>query len=64
MEKKNNQTALYENYKLFTPVKVASYTISHGVVLAPMTRLGANPDDNPSDMIVKFYAQRTNNGNL
>src|SRR5580698_4822797 len=64
MEKLNNQTALYNDYKLFTPVTVGAYTIAHRVVLAPMTRLRSNSDDSPSDMMAKFYAQRADKGNL
>lgn len=64
MKTQTNQTALYEHYKLFSPVTVGNLPISHRVVLAPMTRLRSNPDDSPSDMMVKFYAQRANNNNL
>lgn len=64
MEKLNNRSALYGNYKLFTPVKLGAYELAHRVVLAPMTRLRSNPDDSPSEMMVKFYAQRADHGNL
>ncbi len=64
MEKKKNEMASYSDYKLFTPVRVGAYDITHRVVLAPMTRLRSNPDDSPSDMMVKFYTQRANQGNL
>jgi len=55
---------MYEQYKLFTPVRVGPYTIAHRVVLAPMTRLRSNSDDSPSEMMMKFYAQRASDGNL
>jgi len=59
-----NQKAKYGDYKLFTPVRVGDLMISHRVVLAPMTRLRSNPDDSPSDMMVKFYEQRADGNNL
>jgi N-ethylmaleimide reductase len=64
MEANLNQQVSLENSKLFTPVQVGPYQITHRIVLAPMTRLRATPDDSPSDMMVKFYSQRATEGNL
>jgi N-ethylmaleimide reductase len=55
---------MYEQYKLFTPVRVGPYNIAHRVVLAPMTRLRSEPDDSPSEMMIEFYAQRASGRNL
>ena len=50
---------------LFTPRKVGAYTLSHRVVLAPMTRLRTiQPGDIPSPMMADFYGQRASNGGL
>ena len=50
---------------LFTPKKVGAYTVSHRVVLAPMTRLRTiQPGDIPSPMMADFYGQRASNGGL
>jgi N-ethylmaleimide reductase len=50
---------------LFTPKKVGAYTLSHGVVLAPMTRMRTiQPGDIPSPMMADFYGQRASNGGL
>jgi len=62
--KTQTKQAPYGHYKLFSPVTVGRYPISHRVVLAPMTRLRSNPDDSPSDMMVKFYEQRASDNNL
>ena len=50
---------------LFTSNKVGAYTLSHRVVLAPMTRLRTiQPDDIPSPMMADFYGQRASKGGL
>jgi N-ethylmaleimide reductase len=50
---------------LFTPAKVGAYTLSHRVVLAPMTRLRTiQPGDIPSPMMADFYGQRASAGGL
>jgi N-ethylmaleimide reductase len=51
--------------KLFTPIEVGAYNLSHRVVLAPMTRLRTiQPGDIPSPMMVDFYGQRASEGGL
>jgi len=64
MKHQSGENARYGHYRLFTPVKVGDFQISHRVVLAPMTRLRSNSDDSPSDMMVKFYEQRADDKNL
>lgn len=49
---------------LFSPVEVGPMTLAHRVVHAPTTRLRADPDDTPSAMMVKYYAQRASEGGL
>jgi N-ethylmaleimide reductase len=50
--------------KLFSPVRLGAISLSHRVVHGPTTRLRANPDDSPSDMMVKYYGQRASKGGL
>jgi N-ethylmaleimide reductase len=38
--------------------------LTHRVVLAPMTRLRADADDSPSDMMIDYYRQRATPGGL
>ncbi|WP_397452939.1 alkene reductase [Pseudomonas sp. NA-150] len=50
---------------LFTTQQVGAYTLSHRVVLAPMTRLRTiQPGDIPSPMMADFYGQRASQGGL
>ncbi|WP_179415729.1 alkene reductase [Mucilaginibacter sp. E4BP6] len=64
MKNQINQTAPYGHYKLFSPVTLGPYTLNHRVALAPMTRLRSDAKDAPSDMMVKFYEQRSSQGGL
>ncbi|NGZ85096.1 alkene reductase [Duganella aceris] len=50
--------------KLFSPFQLGRYTLQHRVVHAPTTRLRANPDDSPSDLMVEYYSQRASAGGL
>jgi N-ethylmaleimide reductase len=50
--------------KLFSPVQLGAISLSHRVIHGPTTRLRANPDDSPSDMMVKYYGQRASQGGL
>ncbi|MDR6379044.1 alkene reductase [Paraburkholderia caledonica] len=51
--------------KLFNPLQVGAYTLSHRVTLAPMTRLRTTqPGDVPSAMMADFYGQRASDGGL
>ncbi|OUL68264.1 alkene reductase [Paraburkholderia hospita] len=51
--------------RLFNPIQIGAYTLSHRVVLAPMTRLRTiQPDDIPSPMMADFYGQRASAGGL
>lgn len=48
--------------KLFTPVNVGPYTISHRVVLAPLTRMRAEAGAIPGPLMAEYYAQRASEG--
>lgn len=49
---------------LFDPITVGALPLQHRVVLAPMTRLRADPDDSPSAMMADYYRQRASPGGL
>jgi N-ethylmaleimide reductase len=50
--------------KLFSPVQLGAIGLSHRVIHGPTTRLRANPDDSPSEMMVEYYRQRASKGGL
>jgi N-ethylmaleimide reductase len=50
--------------KLFSPFRIGGIQLSHRVVMAPLTRLRSNPDDSPSDMMIRHYCQRVSEGGL
>jgi N-ethylmaleimide reductase len=47
---------------LFDPVKVGPYTLANRIVMAPMTRSRASAGFVPTDLAVKYYAQRASAG--
>ena len=49
---------------LFSGFQLGPYEIKHRVVHAPTTRLRAEPDESPSDMMVEYYRQRASKGGL
>ena len=44
---------------LFTPLQVGRATLSHRIVLAPMTRSRATKDHVHTDMGIEYYSQRS-----
>lgn len=50
--------------KLHTNIKVGPYQIAHRVVLAPLTRMRAEPGAIPGQLMAEYYAQRTSAGGL
>jgi N-ethylmaleimide reductase len=50
--------------KMFSPVKVGPYTLSHRVVMAPLTRMRSEPGDKPGNLMVQYYTQRSSEGGL
>ncbi len=53
-----------QSKKLFSEVLVGSYVLGHRVVMAPMTRMRANPDGTVSDIMIEHYGQRASQGAL
>lgn len=49
---------------LFSPFKLGAIELGHRVVHAPTTRLRAEADLSPSDMMVNYYGQRASTGGL
>lgn len=49
---------------LFQPAKIGSLDLQHRVVMAPLTRMRAGPDDVPTDLMAAYYAQRASKGGL
>ncbi|MCF2525324.1 alkene reductase [Bradyrhizobium sp. G127] len=48
---------------LFAPLKLGRYTLSHRVVMAPLTRMrAAVPGNVPTDLGVEYYSQRASSG--
>src|SRR5258708_8181176 len=51
--------------KLFTPVQVGPFTLTHRVVMAPLTRSRSEqPGDIPGDLMAEYYTQRASEGAL
>ena len=50
--------------KLMSAVKVGSYTFSHRVVLAPLTRMRAEDGARPGPLMAEYYGQRASQGGL
>src|ERR1700722_527132 len=51
--------------KLFSPIRIGAFDLSHRVVLAPLTRMRADvPGNVPSDLMATYYGQRASRGGL
>lgn len=50
--------------KLFSPIAVGPYRLSHRVVMAPLTRMRSDPGDMPGPLMVEYYSQRASEGGL
>jgi N-ethylmaleimide reductase len=50
--------------RLFSATQIGPYTISHRVVMAPLTRMRTDAGDVPGDLMVEYYAQRASEGGL
>ena len=48
--------------RLFSPVNLGALSCRNRIVMAPMTRDRAGPDDIPSDVMVDYYRQRASAG--
>src|SRR5271154_7045952 len=54
-----------QTQKLFSPVQLGAITLSHRVVMAPLTRQRSEqPGDIPGDLMVEYYGQRASEGGL
>lgn len=49
---------------LWSPLKLATFTLPHRLAMAPMTRSRAKPDGTPGDLAADYYAQRASLGLL
>ena len=47
---------------LFTPLQMGPYTLSHRVVMAPLTRMRTKVDFIPNELMVEYYTQRATKG--
>lgn len=47
---------------LFTPARLGAIELRNRVVMAPMTRDRAGPDDEPTELMVEYYRQRASAG--
>ena len=57
--------ATHKDWKLFSPVQVGPLTLSHRVVMGPLTRSRSKePGDIPSDLMVEYYGQRASEAGL
>ncbi len=50
--------------RLFAPAHIGPYTLSHRVVMAPLTRMRSGPGNIPGDLMVEYYRQRASGGGL
>ncbi len=51
--------------KLFEPIRIGAFDLTHRVVLAPLTRMRSEmPGNVPGDAMVEYYAQRATPGGL
>src|SRR5215467_573154 len=50
---------------LFKPLQLGAISLSHRVVMAPLTRMRAGaPDNVPTELSVEYYRQRASTGGL
>lgn len=47
---------------LFTPVRFGAVQAANRVIMAPLTRLRAEQDGTPNDLMVEYYRQRADTG--
>ena len=53
----------HDHQKLFSPAQIGPITLSHRVVMAPLTRSRSlQPGDIPSDLMREYYSQRASEG--
>jgi N-ethylmaleimide reductase len=47
---------------LFAPVRLGAISLANRIVMAPMTRDRAGPDDVPTKLMAQYYRQRASAG--
>ena len=50
--------------RLFEPVSVGPYRLSHRIVMAPLTRMRSGPGDMPNGLMAEYYSQRASDEGL
>ena len=58
LEPTGSQLAENQMSRLFAPAHIGPYTLSHRVVMAPLTRMRSGPGNIPGDLTVEYYRQR------
>jgi len=48
--------------RLFSPTKLAGYSLNNRIAMAPLTRQMAEPDGTPTDEMAAYYARRARGG--
>ena len=48
--------------KLLTPLQLGAYTLKNRIIMAPLTRMRADANLVPTDLIVEYYRQRSSAG--
>ena len=49
---------------LFSPIQIGPHSLSHRVVMAPLTRMRSEPGDRPGALMAEYYSQRATPGGL
>jgi len=60
---KMTSTPLHSNQKLFSPLRIGSLTLSHRIILSPLTRIRC-PNGLPTPLVAEYYSQRATIGGL
>jgi len=59
----SNPSETLKQSKLFSPIEIGPYTLTHRVVMAPLTRLRSEVlGDIPGDLMLEYYGQRASAG--
>ena len=64
MESELELNKLADDAKLFSPLQIGPISLSHRIVMAPLTRLRSELNDVPGELMVEYYRQRASNGGL
>jgi N-ethylmaleimide reductase len=64
MENKSDLNIHVGDANLFSPLKIGAVSLSHRVVMAPLTRLRTEKHGAPGNLMVEYYKQRASKGGL